>query len=585
MQVKNLAESLTNSMKQFRRSDASELKYSLMSNGKTKSNAVRSLEEILRRTDSTEHTYLHQKNRFIRLKPSGLTKFKDPILIIGTDGVGTKLKIAHEIGKHDSVGIDLVAMCVNDTLCNGAEPLTFLDYFACGRVDESTLASVVSGIADGCTQSGSSLVGGKTVEMPQVYTPSEYDLAGFALGVAENGSLLPRVDRIQPGDRVIGLPSSGVHSNGFSLVHKVMEIANVKMNDRAPFSAYGRSFGEELLIPTKIYTKAIKPLLGSNRVKAIAHITGGGLIENIPRVLNDELAVRLEADAMNIPPVFAWLAANGNITNHELQRTFNCGIGLVLIVAPEHADEVLSLLKHKEDARLLGSVERRKLNEPQVRIDDARFTENLHRVQRNLLLPKKRIGVLISGTGSNLQALIDATRNSAFGTNAEIVLVLSNKDDVLGLKRAEKAGITHKVISHLKFKDTPNPREAFDREMSKELEAHNVDLICLAGFMRILSAEFVRRWQGKLVNIHPSLLPKYPGLHAQKQALEARPRDSHSGCTVHFVDEGVDTGAIIWQETVSIYDNDTEETLTQRIHVAEHYAFPKALRMLCTGRT
>lgn len=341
--------------------------------------------------------------------------------------------------------------------------------------------------------------------------------------------------------------------------------------------------GEELLTPTKIYTAEIKPLLRSNKIKAIAHITGGGLLENIPRVLPNHLAVHLNAAEMNIPPVFAWLSSVGNIANYELQRTYNCGIGLILVVPKTSADEVLQLLKHKSDARLLGTVRARKESEPQVVIDDTVFTQNLRNVQRQLLTPKKRVGVLISGTGSNLQALIDATRNSAFGANAEIVLVISNKDEVLGLKRAANAGIAHKVISHLKFKDSESPREAFDRAMTDELEAHNVDLICLAGFMRILSAEFVRRWNGKLVNIHPSLLPKYPGLHAQRQALDAKPRDKLSGCTVHFVDEGVDTGAVIWQESVPILADDTEDSLTQRIHKAEHYAYPRALRLLANG--
>lgn len=548
-----------------------------------KTKATQNLETILQSTDRTGQTYRHNGNRFIRLHPDGKPRFNDPILIIGTDGVGTKLKIAQEVGKNDTVGIDLVAMCVNDTLCNGAEPLTFLDYYACGEVDTKNLISVVSGIAEGSKQSSSSLVSGKTIEVPQIYHGKEYDLAGFACGIAENGTLLPRIDTLEPGDCVISLPSSGVHSNGFSLVHKVMERENVKINDAAPFSANGRTFGEELLIPTKIYTDAIKPLLKDKKIKAIAHITGGGLIENIPRVLPEHLAVQLNADEMIIPPVFGWLASKGNITNHELQRTFNCGVGLILVVASQHSEEILNQLKHKHDARLLGHVLSRQLTNPQVVIDEKKFTRNLQNVQRNISLPKKRVGVLISGTGSNLQALINATRNSAYGVNAKIVLVLSNKSDVLGLKRAETARIPNKVISHLKYKDSKTPREDFDREMTSELEKYNVELICLAGFMRILSSEFVNRWHGKIINIHPSLLPKYPGLHAQKQALDASPRDMHAGCTVHFVDEGVDTGAIICQEKVPIYDNDTEDTLTQRIHVAEHYAYPNALRLLANG--
>lgn len=306
-------------------------------------------------------------------------------------------------------------------------------------------------------------------------------------------------------------------------------------------------------------------------------------MENIPRVLPDHLAVHLNAAEMHIPPVFGWLASNGNIANAELQRTYNCGIGLILIVAAANAKRFSNLLRHEHSAKILGTVKHRAASEPSVVIDDKEFSKNIQNVQLQLSLPKKKVGVLISGTGSNLQALINATRESTAGINAEIVLVISNKDNVLGLKRAADAGIPSKVISHLKFKESPNPREEFDRELTAELKAHGVDIVCLAGFMRILSNEFVREWKGRLINIHPSLLPKYPGLNAQKQALEARPRDRHSGCTIHFVDEGVDTGDIIYQEKVEILSNDTEDTLTQRIHKAEHFAFPIALRLLTNG--
>lgn len=335
--------------------------------------------------------------------------------------------------------------------------------------------------------------------------------------------------------------------------------------------------------PTRIYAGVIAPLLRTNKIKAIAHITGGGLSENIPRVLSNNLAVHLNAEKMDIPPVFSWLSENGNIVNEELQRTFNCGIGLILIVSKENAQEIETHLKFGSHAKTIGFVKNRAQNEKQVLIDDKKFTANLQRMKNNLSKPKKRVGVLISGNGSNLQALIDASRDSAMGCNAEIVLVLSNKDSAFGLKRAESAGIAHKTISHLDFKNEANPREAFDRALTHELEQANVDIVCLAGFMRILSSEFVRRWKGKLINIHPSLLPKYPGLHAQKQAIEAKPRDKESGCTVHFVDEGVDTGDIICQETVPILNDDSEDSLSERIHKAEHYAFPNALRLLANG--
>lgn len=545
------------------------------------------IDTVLLKTN-TKHVLEHYGERFIRLNADGKRTYTDPILVIGADGVGTKLKIAQTIGKHNTVGIDLVAMSVNDILCNGAEPLTFLNYYACNRRNDIDLAeSVVGGIATGCIQSECALVGGGAcdagpIELPHIYhAPDEYDLAGFAMGVVDNGRLLPRVDEIADGDAVIALPSSGVHSNGFSLVHKVLAKANATYADAAPFSNRGQTFGEEFLTPTRIYVAPIIPLLRESKIKAIAHITGGGLLENIPRVLPKHLSVHLDADKMFIPPIFAWMANVANIPNDELQRTYNCGIGLILIANKKAALEIESRLKFALHAKIIGTVKARKPSDIEaVQIDDRKFTASLQRTIDTLERPKKRVAVLISGTGSNLQALIDKTRDTNFGINAEIVLVLSNKSDAYGLKRAESAGIPCKTISHLNFRSCAKPRVEFDRAMTTELEKYQVDLVCLAGFMRILSEEFVQRWKGKLINIHPSLLPKYGGLDAQRQAFEDSPRDPVSGCTVHYVDEGVDTGEIIWQEQVPIRNDDTVEMLTERIHQAEHYAFPHALRLL-----
>lgn len=378
------------------------------------------------------------------------------------------------------------------------------------------------------------------------------------------------------GDIVIGIPSSGVHSNGFSLVHKVMEQAGVTFKDPAPFSANGRTFGAELLTPTKIYVEAVHELLSqTDAIKAVAHITGGGLIENIPRVLPSDLTVSLNADNFNIPPVFGWLAEEGGISDFEMQRTYNCGIGLVLIVAKENESMVMEKLYYKEKATVIGTVKPRAQSAPQVVVNN--FSTNLKFVQRSIRSPKKRVGVLISGNGSNLQALIDATRNSTMGIGAEVVCVISNQQAALGLKRAEAAGISHTFLSHKDY----TSRQEYDLAVSKVLEGFNVNIVCLAGFMRILSPEFVQMWRGKLINIHPSLLPKHKGLNVQQMALDAG--DSESGCTVHFVDEGVDTGAIIIQEVVPIYPVDTVTALTERIHKAEHLAYPKALRMLARG--
>ncbi len=273
------------------------------------------------------------------LKAAG---FRDPILVTGTDGVGTKLKIAIDSGIHDSVGIDLVAMCVNDLLVQGAEPLLFLDYYAVGRLEVEAGRAVVSGIAEGCRQAGCALVGGETAEMPGLYAGGDYDLAGFAVGAVERDRLLPRPD-LRPGDRLIALPSSGLHSNGFSLARRIVEIAGLGWQDPAPF-APGRTLAEALLEPTRIYVRALQPPLAAGQVKAMAHITGGGLPGNLPRVLPDELIARVEPPAFALPQVFGWLMRQGGVAPAEMLRTFNCGVGLVLVVAAVDEAAVLAAL-------------------------------------------------------------------------------------------------------------------------------------------------------------------------------------------------------------------------------------------------
>ena len=264
--------------------------------------------------------------------------FRDPLLVAGTDGVGTKLKIAFATGRHDTVGIDLVAMCVNDIIVHGAEPLLFLDYFATGRLDGAVAREVVAGIARGCQVAGWALSGGGTAGMPGRYGPGEYDLAGFALGAVERDRLLDGAS-VAPGDLVLGLASSGLHSNGFSLVRRIVEAEGLDYLAPAPF-APERTLGEALLEPTRIYVPACLAALGTGAIKALAHITGGGLVENVPRVLPDGLGARLDARAWPLAPVFSWLeSAGGGIEADELARSFNCGIGMAVIVAPDRAAE------------------------------------------------------------------------------------------------------------------------------------------------------------------------------------------------------------------------------------------------------
>ncbi|KAK7812585.1 hypothetical protein U0070_021565 [Myodes glareolus] len=441
------------------------------------------------------------------LKAAG---FKDPLLASGTDGVGTKLKIAQLCSKHDTIGQDLVAMCVNDILAQGAEPLFFLDYFSCGKLDLSTTEAVIAGIAGACRQAGCALLGGETAEMPDMYPPGEYDLAGFAVGAMERDQKLPQLERIVEGDVVVGVASSGLHSNGFSLVRKIVERSSLQYSSPAPDGCGDQTLGDLLLTPTRIYSHSLLPVIRSGRVKALAHITGGGLLENIPRVLPQKLGVDLDSPRVRVKNLIETMQVNGSVVSNGFLRS-----------------------------------------------------------------KKARVAVLISGTGSNLQALIDSTRDPK--SSSHIVVVISNKAGVAGLDKAEKAGIPTRVINHKLYKN----RVEFDNAVDHVLEEFSIDVVCLAGFMRILSGPFVRKWDGKMLNIHPSLLPSFKGSNAHEQVLEAGV--TITGCTVHFVAEDVDAGQIILQEAVPVKRGDTVATLSERVKVAEHKIFPAALQLVASG--
>ena len=266
-------------------------------------------------------------------------KYKEPVLVSGTDGVGTKLKLAFELNRHDTVGIDLVAMSVNDILVQGAEPLFFLDYFACGKLDVATATAVIKGIAEGCEQSGCALLGGETAEMPGMYPDGEYDLAGFAVGAVEKSQIIDG-SKISPGDVVLGLASSGIHSNGYSLVRKIIQVAKPDLD--ADF--HGRKLADVLMAPTRLYVKPLLALMQAMEVKGLVHITGGGLVENIPRVLADNLTAVLDSKAWEMPPLFAWLQQHGGVADAEMHRVFNCGIGMTVIVSKENADAAMAQL-------------------------------------------------------------------------------------------------------------------------------------------------------------------------------------------------------------------------------------------------
>ncbi len=292
-------------------------------------------------------------------------KYKEPVLVSGTDGVGTKLKLAFMLNRHDTVGIDLVAMSVNDILVQGAEPLFFLDYFACGKLDVATATDVIKGVALGCEQAGCALIGGETAEMPSMYPAGEYDLAGFAVGAVEKANLIDG-SKIAPGDVVLGLASSGAHSNGYSLVRKILEVAKPDLD--ADF--HGRKLADVLLAPTRIYVKPLLALMENMQVKGMVHITGGGLVENIPRVLQPHLTAVLQRDAWTMPPLFTWLQEHGGVADAEMHRVFNCGIGMTVIVSPEDADEAMAQLQAAgETVYKIGTIRERNGNEAQTLVE------------------------------------------------------------------------------------------------------------------------------------------------------------------------------------------------------------------------
>ena len=284
--------------------------------------------------------------------------YRSPLLVSGTDGVGTKLKLALQLGRHDTIGIDLVAMCVNDLLVCGAEPLFFLDYYATGKLDVDTATAVVSGIGEGCQQSGCALIGGETAEMPGIYQDEDYDLAGFCVGVVEESEVITG-DNVAEGDVLIGIASSGAHSNGYSLIRKVIEVSGVDIT-QSDESLDGQPIADALMAPTKIYVKAIKALqdaIGNDNLHAMSHITGGGLTENLPRVLPEGLAAQINTQSWQLPELFNWLQRHGNIEPQEMYRTFNCGVGFVVVVPAEVADQAVSLLNEAgEKAFIFGEI-------------------------------------------------------------------------------------------------------------------------------------------------------------------------------------------------------------------------------------
>ena len=454
------------------------------------------------------------------LKAAGFT---DPVLVAANDGVGTKLRIAIESGKHDTIGIDLVAMCVNDLVVQGAEPLFFLDYFATGKLDPDQGAAIVAGIAAGCRQAGCALIGGETAEMPGMYRDGDYDLAGFAVGAAERGQLLPTDDVVE-GDVLLGLASSGLHSNGFSLVRRIVAQSGLGWGDAAPF-ADGRTLADALLEPTRIYVKSIlKAIGGTHGVKALAHITGGGFPDNIPRVLPEGLFGRARpcgnrrAAGVFVAGGYGWRAAGGNDAHLQLRHRHDRGGG----GRPGGAGR-----GGAAGGRRDGDADRPHRAAPRRR-------RHLSRLDRTMSTKRKRTAILISGRGSNMAALIEAASEPIFP--AEIVGVISDQPEAPGLTIAASRGIFTQVIARGNFAD----KAAHDAAIDGALAGFGAEIVALAGYMRVLTAPFVEKWLGRLINIHPALLPSFTGLDTHRRALEAGVRIH--GCSVHFVTAQVDNG-------------------------------------------
>jgi phosphoribosylamine--glycine ligase / phosphoribosylglycinamide formyltransferase / phosphoribosylformylglycinamidine cyclo-ligase len=485
------------------------------------------------------------------LKAAG---FCDPILVAANDGVGTKVKIAIETGLHSTIGIDLVAMCVNDIVVQGAEPLFFLDYFATGKLTPQTGVEIVRGIADGCRLAGCALIGGETAEMPGLYQEDDYDLAGFAVGAAERGTLLPRSD-LAAGDVIIGLPSSGLHSNGFSLARKVVALSGLAWSAEAPFAPANADL--------------CKAAAGRDARRRFDQGTRPHHRRRLSRQHSKGAARwpwRADRSCQLPPTAGFWLAGadrwhcrGGDAAHLQLRhRHDRRGAAIRRCCRNGHAG----------GARRAGPTNRRDRTERRA------VTGQLQRTAG--AVTRVPTAVLISGGGSNMMALVAAASNPSYP--AQITLVISNRPDAGGLARAAASNIQTEVVDH---RVHGGDRDAFERELDCVLASHGIAFIALAGFMRVLTAGFVARWQGRMVNIHPSLLPKFRGLHTHQRALEAG--ETEHGCTVHWVSPELDAGAIIAQSRVPVLPGDTEAQLAARVLTAEHQLYPAALAQAITA--
>ncbi|NXW72223.1 PUR2 protein, partial [Hirundo rustica] len=434
---------------------------------------------------------------FFDLKASG---YDDPILVTQTKSLGPKLQLAQVCKRHDTIGQDLVALCVNDLLAQGAEPLFFLSHLACGKLDAEVLETIKEGIAEACRSAGCAFLGAEVTEAAAPCPSGHCDLAGFAVGAVERGQRLPGLQRAEEGDVLLGLGSPGIHGRGFGVVRKILLTSSLHCSSPAPGSCGHSTLGDVLLTPGKMFSPALLPVLRSGHVKGFAP-TAEGLLGGISRLLPEHVSAVLDALSWKIPEIFCWLYKEGNLSAEEMAQTFPCGIGAVLVVQKELAQHVLQDIQRQQEAWLIGKVvapchtagshievenlaEALQLSSPQQLLNDSTAQSQ----------PKKRkvkVAVLVSGAGRALPALIGSAREP--GSCAQLVLVISNRPGVQELRSAARAGIPTRVIDHKLY----GSRSEFDSTIDRVLEEFSVELICLSGFMRVLSSPFLRKWKGK----------------------------------------------------------------------------------------
>ncbi|NXC10092.1 PUR2 protein, partial [Orthonyx spaldingii] len=517
---------------------------------------------------------------FFDLKASG---YDDPILVCHTKGLGLKLQVAQVCKRHDTIGQDLVALCVNDLLAQGAEPLFFLSHLACGKLDAEVMETIKEGIAEACRSAGCAFLGGEVTEAVAPCPSGLCALAGFAVGAAERGQRPLGLQRAEEGDVLIGLGSPAIHGRGFGVVRKILLTSSLQCSSPAPGSCGDATLGDVLLTPGKMFSPALLPVLRSGHVKGFAP-TAEGLLGGISRVLPEHVSAVLDALSWKIPEIFCWLYKEGNLSAEEMAQTFPCGIGAVLVVQKDLAQHVLHDIQRQQEAWLIGKVvapcdtagshievqnlaEALQLSSPQQLLNSP-TAESQPQPRRR----KVKVAVLVSGTGTTLSALIGSAREP--GSCAQLVLVISNRSGVEELRSAARAGIPTRVIDHKLY----GSRSEFDSTIDRVLEEFSVELICLSGFMRVLSTPFLRKWKGKILNASPSLFPLIKDGSAHQEPLESGFKVT--GCTVHFVLEEPGARAEIHREPLRA---GAAAAAAERLQEAELRAFPLALQLVASG--